>query len=157
MHSTFVMTDTRASSLYIQLTHQHEHLATLFDQLLAAMKLESADVAALWDEIEQGLLAHMESEERFILPAFARIDREEAVALLREHGAIREQLLELGIAIDLHCIRYERSREFIETLRRHAQREQKLYRWADTRLSQGRSEALRDDLVAGAPHAFTRG
>ena len=59
------------------------------------------------------------------LPAFARVDRAEAVALLRE----------LGIAVDLHCATFERAQAFVETLRGHAGREENLlYRWADDNL-----------------------
>jgi hypothetical protein len=70
-----------------------------------------------------------------VLPAFARVDQNEAVSLLREHGSIREQLLEIGIAIDLHQARYTRALELVERLRAHAGREDHLlYRWADQNL-----------------------
>jgi len=131
-HATSSRSET---SLHHFMAESHEHLNTLFSQLLDALEANAPDARELWTELDHDLLAHMEAEERFVLPAFARIDREEALALLREHGRIREQLLELGVAIDLHCIRLEQSREFIETLRAHAGREDNLlYRWADTRL-----------------------
>ena len=126
----------------------HEHLNTLFSQLLDALAANAPDARELWTKLDHELLAHMEAEERFVLPAFARIDREEALALLREHGRIREQLLELGVAVDLHCIRLEQSRAFIETLRAHAGREDNLlYRWADTRLDARLGEATRRHIA----------
>ena len=77
------------------------------------------------------------------------MDPEEAVALLREHGQIRELLLELGVAVDLHAIRFEQSRRFIDMLRAHADREDRLlYRWADERLDRGLIEATRRRLAA---------
>jgi len=122
----------------------HEHLNELFGRLLDALASDAPDARALWTELDHGLLAHMEAEERFVLPAFAQIDRQEALALLHEHGQIREQLLELGVAVDLHCIRLEQSRAFIATLRAHADREAKLlYRWADARLDATLIEAAR--------------
>ncbi|HEX2685563.1 MAG TPA: hemerythrin domain-containing protein [Kofleriaceae bacterium] len=127
------------------MTESHERLDRLFGRLLDALESNAPDVRELWTELDHGLLAHMEAEERFVLPAFARFDHEEAIALLREHGGIREQLLELGVAVDLHCIRFEQSREFIQRLRAHAAREDKLlYRWADSRLDA--------PLVAAARH-----
>lgn len=128
----------------------HEHLNELFGQLLDALACSAPDARDLWTELDHGLLAHMEAEERFVLPAFARIDAQEALVLIHEHGKIREQLLELGVAVDLHCIRLEQSREFIATLRAHADREDKLlYRWADARLDARLIEATRRHASAG--------
>ena len=97
----------------------------------------------LWTQFDHELLSHMEAEERFVLPTFARVDAEEALSLLREHGVIRAQLLELGVAVDLHLARYTRALELVELLRAHAGREDNLlYRWADQNLD--------DSLVAAA-------
>ena len=124
------------SPLYIYMTRSHDYLRKLLARVLAAMEADARDdVRALWTELDHGLLSHMEAEERFVLPAFAHVDSEEARALLREHGLLREQLLQLGVAVDLHYVRYEWSREFAELLERHAGREENLlYRWADERL-----------------------
>ena len=62
--------------------------------------------------------------------------------MLRDHGQIRELLLELGVAVDLHELRYERSRELVELLRSHAGREDNLlYRWADQNLDAALAQA----------------
>jgi hypothetical protein len=91
----------------------------------------------------------MEAEERFVLPLFAHIDLAEARELLRQHGRIREQLLELGIAVDLHYIRFERSQDFVQLLLAHADREERLlYRWADERLTPATIEAVKSRMVA---------
>ncbi len=124
------------STLYLYMTRSHDYLRKLLARLFAAMEANARDdVGELWTELDHGLLAHMEAEERFVLPVFAHVDGEEARALLREHGLLREQLLQLGVAVDLHCIRYDASHEFAELLERHAGREENLlYRWADERL-----------------------
>jgi hypothetical protein len=124
------------------MTRSHQYLDDLYTRLLDAMEANAPDVGELWTELDHSLHAHMEAEERFVLPAFARVDRDEAVTLLRDHGKIREQLLELGVAVDLHAIRHIRSLEFIELLRAHAGREENLlYRWADQQLDQSLVEA----------------
>jgi hemerythrin-like domain-containing protein len=121
--------------LYSYMIDNHAQLERTFEALLEAMQHDAADVRALWTEVDHGLLAHMEAEERYVLPAFARVDRAAAVEILREHGEIRQLLLELGVAIDLHQLRYERSQEFVRMLRAHAGREDNLlYRWADQML-----------------------
>jgi Hemerythrin HHE cation binding domain len=138
------------STLYAYMLRSHEQLRDQVTRLLAAMQANArADVITLWNELEHKLLDHMEAEERFVLPAFAHIDHFEATALLRDHGLIRENLLDLGIAVDLHCIRYESSQELIDLLFRHAEREERLlYRWADDRLSPGIVQAVKARVVA---------
>jgi hemerythrin-like domain-containing protein len=138
------------STLYAYMVHSHEQLRDQVTRLLAAMQANArADATTLWNELEHELLDHMEAEERFVLPAFARVDHGEATVLLRDHGLIRENLLDLGIAVDLHYIRYERSQQFIELLIRHAEREERLlYRWVDDRLSPGIVEAVKARVAA---------
>lgn len=124
------------STIYVYMTRSHADLRDLLARVLAAMAADARDdVALLWTELDRGLLSHMEAEERFVLPVFAHVDPDEARSLLREHGLLREQLLQLGVAVDLHCARYECSEEFAALLERHAAREERLlYRWADQRL-----------------------
>lgn len=138
------------STLYAYMLRSHEQLRDQVTRLLAAMHADArADVTTLWNELEHKLLDHMEAEERFVFPAFAHVDHGEATALLRDHGLIRENLLELGIAVDLHYIRYERSQEFIDLLLRHAEREERLlYRWADDRLSPSIVQAVKARVAA---------
>src|SRR5262245_15779164 len=139
----------KESTLYAYMARSHEQLRDQVTRLLAAMQANArADVTTLWNELEHKLLDHMEAEERFVLPVFAHVDYPEAATLLRDHGLIRENLLELGIAVDLHYIRYERSHEFIDLLLRHAEREERLlYRWADDRLSPNVIQAVKERVA----------
>jgi hemerythrin superfamily protein len=136
--------EVRDETLFTYMADHHARLDRLFDTLLDAMRAGAPDLRDIWSELDRGLMAHMEAEERYVLPAFARVDRDEAMALLREHGKIREQLLELGVAIDLHVIRWPRSEEFVRMLRSHAAREENLlYRWADAQLDVHARDAAR--------------
>jgi hypothetical protein len=151
---------TRASdfALYTYMVRSHDYLHALFIRLLTAMQDESPDVRALWDELDHGLLSHMDAEERFVLPVFAHVDRDEALALIREHGLIREQLLELGVAVDLHYIRFERSQEFIEMLRHHAGREENvMYHWASNHLDRTAVAAIKARVATPEPAAARHG
>jgi Hemerythrin HHE cation binding domain len=138
------------STLYAYMMRSHEQLRDQVTRLLDAMHANArAEVTTLWNDLEHKLLNHMEAEERFVLPAFAHVDHGEATALLRDHGLIRESLLELGIAIDLHYVRYERSQEFIDLLLHHAAREERLlYQWADDRLSASIVQAVKARVAA---------
>ncbi len=135
----------RSDSLYTFMTANHARLEKVFDRLLDAMAVGSPDARELWTDLDLGLLAHMEAEERYVIPAFATVDRAAARELLDDHAQIRAQLLELGVALDLHHLRFETSQEFVRILRTHAAREDNLlYRWADTRLDEQLARATRD-------------
>lgn len=133
------------------MTVSHTELRALLAQLLDAMAANArGDIATLWNELDHGLLTHMEAEERFVLPRFAHVDGAEARGLVREHGQIREELLELGVAVDLHHLRFERSEHFGQLLLAHAAREERLlYRWADEQLGPDAIETVRTRVFAG--------
>jgi hemerythrin-like domain-containing protein len=118
------------------LVREHERLDRLFDELLSALQGDArADVARLWSEFDESLTRHMAFEEQRLLPAFEAVDPREAAALVAEHAQIRRKLLDLGIGVDLHLTRADVVNEFVELLRRHAQREDELlYRWAEKEL-----------------------
>jgi len=138
-----------SESLYNFMTANHARLETQFECLLDAMAVNAPDARELWTELDHGLLAHMEAEERYVIPGFATVDRAAARELLDEHAQIRAQLLELGVAMDLHCLRFETSQELIRLLRSHAAREDHLlYRWADTRLDEGLRRSARAHAMA---------
>jgi hypothetical protein len=138
------------STLYMHMLQRHEYLRALCVRLLAAMEANASDdVRAFWNELDHGLLSHMEAEERYVLPAFMHIDADEARAIVREHGLIREMLLELGVAVDLHQIRYRRGIELVDLLLQHAEREEKLlYRWADEHLGPDIVQAVKQRTAA---------
>ena len=137
------MIEAVRDELFEYMVESHRLLDLRYQRLLDAMVVGAPEVRELWTQLDHELLAHMEGEERYVLPAFARFDREEAVALLQDHGRVRVQLLELGVAVDLHALRYERSLELVELLRAHGAREERvLYRWADRALDPSLTRAV---------------
>ena len=126
------------------MAESHQRLNGDALDVLEACAANAPDIAVAWAKFDRGLRAHLEAEERFVFPAFVRVDRDAALGLLREHGEIREQLLELGVAVDLHLLRAEASQAFMVALRAHAAREEALmYRWADKQLEYTLVEAVR--------------
>jgi hemerythrin superfamily protein len=110
------------------LKRDHERLDQLFEQLIAALQADvREDGQRLWTKFEAGLREHMDLEERAFFPRFSEVEPVEAHALLAEHRAIREQLVELGVGLDLHLTRADVVCSFIERLRAHARREEALF------------------------------
>ena len=124
--------------LHTTLKHDHARLERLFEALSNAV--ESADqptLAGMWDEFESSLLAHLELEERYLLPAVEAQHPSAAEMLIGEHKEIRKRVAELGVRTDLHLLRKEVADELIELLRNHAGWEDRtLYPWAERALSE---------------------
>jgi hemerythrin-like domain-containing protein len=122
----------RPDFIYAMLSEDHDRLDALFTSLVTTARGD--DRAALrkqWERFERELSSHVDLEEVEILPAFAREHPEEARSIRDEHATIRAGLVELGIDLDLHCLRAQRVEAFTELLRAHAKREEVLlYPWA---------------------------
>ncbi len=136
--------------LHDVLLADHRRLEALLERLLAAFVAnDNMQMSSLWTELERGLLAHMETEEAQLLGRLEGPSPAVAEALLADHQRIRQQLAELGVAIDLHAIRLETARSFFDDLRAHSDREEQvLYRWADELLDAGERSAIVDGLRA---------
>lgn len=128
--------ELQEAELFVFMRGSHQTIARMFEQMMTAVTAnDRAEMVRLWPQIEAKVRSHLEAEERFVFPAFARAERDEALDLLREHATIRELLLELGIAIELHYLRLDPFQRFAMMLREHADREESLlYRWASERL-----------------------
>lgn len=114
---------------------EHDHFDALasvvLDSIIKGDRGEAADAVAL---LQASVGAHLDGEERDLLPAYALDAPEDAQAILREHGEIREALAGLDLATDLHFLRADAVNELLGKLRAHAGRENVgLYRWAQAR------------------------
>lgn len=122
----------RSAEAAASLRADHEALDEVAERVLAIIaEGDREDVGAAITELQVRITAHLDGEERDLLPEYARHDPQDAATLLAEHAAIRETLAELDIESDLHLVRLEAMREILRKLRAHAQRENDgLYRWA---------------------------
>jgi hemerythrin-like domain-containing protein len=128
----------------------HRRLEDLFEEMLDAFEAGAREeLSQIWTRFESDLQRHMDAEEKFLIPAFARINASEAAALLADHKEFRCRLAELGVGVDLHIVRLAVASKFVERLRAHAHREDELmYRWADEHLDEG----VRISLVGALEH-----
>jgi hemerythrin-like domain-containing protein len=142
----------RASSTGIRdrFLDDHGQLEALFGRLLDAFGANDREgVARLWAEFDERLSKHLAAEEQFLIPQLAPSRPREARAVLEEHRHIRSRLVELGFGVDLHIVKYETARGFIDELRAHARHEDDvLYRWADEHLAASEQSTLLEALTA---------
>jgi hypothetical protein len=110
----------------------HELLETLAEDILQTVtEGDREDISEAVSLLQTTLFAHLEGEERELLPRYASEAPEDAALILKDHAAIRKQLAELDLQTDLHLVRAEAMRAFLVALRAHAARENAgLYRWA---------------------------
>jgi hypothetical protein len=144
-----------AADLQSLLNQDHRRLDSLFERLNAACAADiDRDLSPLWMAYENGLITHVELEERFILPKFAEIAPGEAARLAREHAEIRARMLELGVAMDLRLAQADTLHEFLRVLSTHAAREDALmYRWAEAYVS----DPTRSTLVTSLLRTLRKG
>jgi hemerythrin superfamily protein len=138
----------------------HRRLDALFEKLLEQVHLGDTALAdATWTELERGLLGHLEAEEQWILPGLDSSAPAVTAAIRADHEAIRRDLAELGIELEIHTLREETAARFIAFLRAHAAGEEEvLYRIVDRTLAQGprasvleRLRLRRREEVSSAP------
>jgi hemerythrin superfamily protein len=118
------------------LAGDHDRLERAFQAIVTrAYGGDFQQLEAEWLIFQRALLGHLDAEEKYLIPALAEDRPGEAAVLLDDHARIRDKLLELGVDLDLHCLRAERVDAFVEVLRAHAHREEHMfYPWVDGQL-----------------------
>ena len=119
------------------MAEDHRELQALLKRLAEdALAPEAAALHCTWCELESRLLGHLAAEEHYLLPLIEASHPTEAARIVAEHGQIRRQVSELGVAIELHTVRQPAIDELIRTLQTHAQYEdQTLYLLAGDKAS----------------------
>jgi hypothetical protein len=119
-----------------ELLKDHEELERLLALLVRTVDSsdECQELPAVWRRVEALLLDHIRTEERQFFPLVAPDHRAEVEELRAEHQHIRASLAELGLQVELHCVRKPEVDELVAFLRRHAERENdSLYQWLAAR------------------------
>jgi hemerythrin-like domain-containing protein len=103
---------------------EHDQLGLLAERLLdsivAGDRSEAADAITAMQTL---VSAHLAEEERELLPSYAEVEPADAKAILEDHAAIRKALAELDVTTDLHLLRADAVKAFLDALRAHANRE----------------------------------
>ncbi len=133
----------------------HEHLEALASSVLhGVMSGEQQEIDAAITTLQTRVGAHLDGEERDLLPGYAKHDAVDAARIAEEHATIRRALALLDVATDLHLVRANALRAFLVDLRAHAARESSgLYAWAAGTTPRGdlAADLLRPEAYP-APH-----
>ena len=126
------------------LVREHARLESLLDRAVAALgEGDERERARAWGELESELLAHMDAEERLLLPLFHRVSPRGAAIVGQEHRHIRARLAEVGASIAAGRPDRALARAFAAELRAHARSEERLlYRWAEVDLGPAERESV---------------
>jgi hemerythrin superfamily protein len=128
----------------------HARLEQIFDTLgREAGGSDPVDLQITWKAFARELLAHFDAEEFHVIRPFALAEPDEARELLDEHARMREKLAALGADLERHRLVPERVVAFIEELRGHSIREERLlYPWAHRKLGPAERQRLLRALAA---------
>jgi len=108
-----------------QLIRDHGELEQLLQRLADdSAAPEPAALLPTWCQFETRLLAHMDAEERYLLPLLDVSHARESAQTRAEHARIRELVSELGVAVELHTARQAAITELIAILRQHSEHEE---------------------------------
>jgi hemerythrin-like domain-containing protein len=153
------MNNHEKSLISDRLIADHIRLTDLLERLLSAFAANDRDeIAKLWNQFDVGLTTHLEVEEQYLFPDLATFDPESEEALRAEHDVFREQLLDLGIRVDLHTVRLDATRAFSDALMKHAHREEQiLYTWADRHVAAEKRASLLREVEKAAKPLVTSG
>jgi hemerythrin superfamily protein len=128
----------------------HARLERIFDTLgREARGSDPVDLQITWKAFARELLAHFDAEEFHVIRPFALAEAEEARELLDEHARMRARLAALGTDLERHTLAPARVVAFIDELRAHSIREERLlYPWAQRMLGPAERQRLLRALAA---------
>jgi polyisoprenoid-binding protein YceI len=135
------------------LTDDHERLSRRFQSIVTeAFRGDPIDLREAWRDFERDVLHHLDAEDEHLLRAFGDDRPDEARALMAEHAAIRDELTQLGLDVDLHCLGPERVQRFADELGALARREEALlHPWAERELGEMAQAEIRLALAGQRP------
>jgi hypothetical protein len=106
----------------------HTRLDAMLELVARSVREDALeDAKARWNELDVALLAHLDAEEMFVIPAMMALDASAAREIVAEHGEIRCSLGDIGIGFDLHMVRADAIDAFCTRLRAHAAHEEVMY------------------------------
>jgi len=132
----------------------HRRIEGLLTRVVVALEaVDPARAVAEWAELDRALTAHLDAEDRHIIPTLFASRPRDAQSLLQEHRHVRNRALELGNAIRKNTLSPWTVRGFLDELSAHVRRETEvLYDFADEEVAEADRSAA---LLAVAPRPLS--
>jgi hemerythrin superfamily protein len=139
-------------SISARFLEDHRRLEGLVSEIVETVASgDRQRIAALWDVFDAGLNAHLDAEEKYMIPLLMRDSERDGRALLEEHKLLRARLAQLDTAVDLHLVRLSAVKEFIDELQAHAAHEEALlYSLSDRMLDEPKRVSILELLGKAA-------
>src|SRR5438309_661450 len=119
-----LQSEANSSGLYAALTFHHARLETSGRHVLSTLHLEGPRAAkASFAKFRCELDAHLEAEEAWVLPGFARVDPESSQAICAGHAQIRKVSDAVARSLDAPPADEPAMHELLELLDLHCRRE----------------------------------
>jgi hemerythrin-like domain-containing protein len=147
-----------ATSLRDALLADHHRIDDLLARVLVAIEaLDSERMAAEWADFDRALSAHLDAEDRYLIPALSVTKPRVARAVLQEHRHVRGRARELGNAMKTGVLRAGTVRGFVDELSAHARHETAvLYEWAEDEIDEPDREAVLRAITSSSRPASDR-
>ena len=136
--------ETNTSGLYAALMFHHARLEASGRHVLSTLHLEGRHGArTCFAQFKRELDAHLEAEEKWVLPAYGRIRPQAKEVICREHEQIRSVADRFARSLDTPPADEPALHQLLELLGLHCRREEpELYRWAETAIGEPDSLAV---------------
>ncbi len=127
-----VFMKTGSTTSLSALRTDHEALVVLTKDILdIIVEADRQKMQAAISALQALVAAHLDDEERELLPRYARHAPQDAARITEDHASIRRALAELDIETDLHLLRADAMHSLLAALQAHSAWEDAgMYRWA---------------------------
>jgi hypothetical protein len=118
------------------LAEHHDELERLCREIEVGIHADDPrDLVQRYRAFEKAVTDHLAAEEEEILAAYGDYDQRDAFSIRGEHAALRGQLAETGVEVELHAVRAATLRKLLDALRAHSLHEERgMYPWAQAYL-----------------------
>lgn len=109
-----------------RLSPGHDQMERLIEDILEVPRSEAERLRALWLPFAAVLAAHLDEEDRHMIPPLVLVAERDARGLVLEHRHLRARIAQLDMAFNAGTMTSSAMRSFAEEVLAHHRRERKL-------------------------------
>jgi hypothetical protein len=104
----------------------HEQLEGLLEQILEIPRTEPERLHELWMPFAAILVAHLDEEDRYMIPALVQVAERDARGIVLEHRHLRARVAQIDMAFSVGTLSAVAVRSFATEVLAHHRRERTL-------------------------------